>query len=155
MHTRFKIPPSLSDIHNSGSGTWFNAEASNFEDLWGGISKQKSVYDPCPAGYKIPIDSREVWKDFNADQVEATETTFGGTINGAFYACAGQRNDEGKLSQLGIYAKAQSATWSATKKAYIMQLGYNKSFTGSYKASFTNMGQNSLAIAVPVRCVKE
>ena len=39
--------------------------------------------------------------------------------------------------------------------AYIMQLGYNKSFTGSYKASFTNMGQNSLAIAVPVRCVKE
>ena len=142
-------------IHNSGSGTWFNAEASNFEDLWGGISKQKSVYDPCPAGYKIPIDSREVWKDFNADQVEATETTFGGTINGAFYACAGQRNDEGKLSQLGIYAKAQSATWSATKKAYIMQLGYNKSFTGSYKASFTNMGQNSLAIAVPVRCVKE
>ena len=25
-----------------------------------------------------------------------------------------------------------------------MQLGYNKSFTGSYKASFTNMGQNSL-----------
>lgn len=142
-------------INNSGSGTWFNAEASNFEDLWGGISKQKSVYDPCPAGYKIPIDSREVWKDFNADQVEATETTFGGTINGAFYACAGQRNDEGKLSQLGIYAKAQSATWSATKKAYIMQLGYNKSFTGSYKASFTNMGQNSLAIAVPVRCVKE
>ena len=48
-------------VGNSGVSTWFNSDLSNFSDLWGAVSGRKSVYDPCPAGYKVPVDSAEAW----------------------------------------------------------------------------------------------
>ncbi len=96
LHTRFKNPPSLSIIQQiqiAAAELEFNAEASISKICGGEHFKQKvGLRSLVPAGYKIPIDSREVWKDFNADRkLKQRNHSFGGTINGAFYACAEDR----------------------------------------------------------------
>ena len=146
----------VASVGNSGVSTWFNSDLSNFSDLWGAVSGRKSVYDPCPAGYKVPVDSAEAWGGFAKADVTSSAGSFGVTLNEAFYPCSGWRDVSGMLKQVGTYAKAASAT-APTNQANILQMGYYKMMAtaASYSISFTNPGKSFIAGGIPVRCVKE
>lgn len=36
------------------------------EDLWGGVSGEKTIFDPCPRGWKIP-QNHTIWSDWSKD----------------------------------------------------------------------------------------
>ena len=146
----------VASVGNSGVSTWFNSDLSNFSDLWGAVSGRKSVYDPCPAGYKVPVDSAEAWGGFAKADVTSSAGSFGVTLNEAFYPCSGWRDVSGMLKQVGTYAKAASAT-ASENRANILQMGYYKMMAtaASYSISFTNPGKSFIAGGIPVRCVKE
>ena len=143
-------------VGNSGVSTWFNSDLSNFSDLWGAVSGRKSVYDPCPAGYKVPVDSAEAWGGFAKADVTSSAGSFGVTLNEAFYPCSGWRDVSGMLKQVGTYAKAASAT-APTNQANILQIMYYKATAAAttYTTMFSNSGKSFIAGGIPVRCVKE
>lgn len=145
----------IAAIDNSGISTWFNADIANFVDLWGGVSGQKSLYDPCPAGYKVPVNSAEAWSGFTKDNVTSSAGSYGVTLNDAFYPCAGWRDVGGMLKQIGTYAKSASAT-APTNQANILQIMYYKATAtaSTYTTMFSNAGKSYIGGGVPVRCVK-
>lgn len=146
----------VASVGNSGVSTWFNSDLSNFSDLWGAVSGRKSVYDPCPAGYKVPVDSAEAWGGFAKADVTSFAGSFGVTLNEAFYPCSGWRDVSGMLKQVGTYAKAASAT-APTNQANILQIMYYKATAAAttYTTMFSNSGKSFIAGGIPVRCVKE
>ena len=145
----------VTTVGSSGISTWFNSDLSNFQNLWG-ASGRKSLYDPCPAGYKVPVDSAEAWAGFAKADVTSSAGSFGVTLNEAFYPCSGWRDVSGMLKQVGTYAKVASAT-APTHQTNILQMGYYKmtATAASYSISFTNPGKSFIAGGLPVRCVKE
>lgn len=49
----------LHESTNSGNYSWITNSAlkvapADVNDLWGGVTKKKTMYDPCPAGYRVP-----------------------------------------------------------------------------------------------------
>lgn len=64
------------------------------DDYWGGVSGRKTIYDPCPVGYKVPTCDTDgntpyawlVYADMTWD-----DTNHGATQNGQWFPAAGTR----------------------------------------------------------------
>ena len=64
------------------------------DDYWGGVSGKKTIYDPCPVGYKVPTCDKDgntpyawlVYADMTWD-----DTNHGATQNGQWFPAAGTR----------------------------------------------------------------
>ncbi len=64
------------------------------DDAWGGVSQKKSVYDPCPVGYKVPVCDADgntpyAWMVYK-EMVWDTEN-YGATMNGQWFPTIGTR----------------------------------------------------------------
>ncbi len=64
------------------------------DDAWGGVSMKKSVYDPCPVGYKVPVCDADgntpyAWMIYK-DMVWDSEYK-GATQNGQWFPTIGTR----------------------------------------------------------------
>lgn len=91
---------------------WFTTQAGNQNnDLWGGGSNTaflhpdgKSVYDPCPVGYRIPANGAAGW-GVTDDEVSWQKPFYYGRINddyGGYYPAAGGRSyNSASLKYLG------------------------------------------------------
>ena len=143
---------------------WFNSAFTDYQDLWG-FNADKTIYDPCPAGYRVPrtedvyagmtnahwqVESQTV----GSRQIYAYEYTAGGSTVRSYYPAAGYRagtsTDGGKLKWTGaiaLYWSNQLRTSSS--QVWCMELDQNN---GNY---FANRRQNGyVARGCPIRCVK-
>lgn len=149
----------------SASGElWFNSAFTDYQDLWG-FNAEKTIYDPCPAGYRVPrtedvyagmtnahwqVESQTV----GSRQIYAYEYTAGGSTVRSYYPAAGYRAgsnaDGGKLKWTGaiaLYWSNQLRTSSS--QVWCMELDQNNNYF------LANRRQNGfVARGCPIRCVK-
>lgn len=149
-------------INNGGTQSWFTSDYTAFADLWGGVSKQKSAYDPCPAGYKVPENSAETWSGYTKTSFTYPATGLGATdtASGITYPLAGFRdNSTGCIKSLGAYLYMPSATMATSNcKATAMYLIYYKMTStaktpmNTFNAAMTT--SSHIAQGYAVRCEK-
>ena len=105
------------DWHYTGTSTVDNTR-------WTESSSPKSIYDPCPAGWRVPDGGREgVWVKANDKNITVKyhEVGRGMNMNGKFspvtmvwYPAAGFLNVDGVL----VYVSSHGRCWSATPYIY-------------------------------------
>jgi hypothetical protein len=100
---------------------WFVSSESN-PHLWGGEMYGKTIFDPCPVGYKVP--ESYVWDNNQSDWSVATNygKTWDG-VNGAFFPMAGIRDvitgELGYTGSLSMYWTSGDNEVSSAKMLYL------------------------------------
>ena len=56
MQTRYLLFSAFSLTYKYRTKDW--TDVSN-DDYWGGVSGKKTIYDPCPVGYKVPTCDKD------------------------------------------------------------------------------------------------
>ena len=130
------------------------------DDLWGGRSGKKTIYDPCPYGYKVPTD--EI-REFLASGT--TRSTYGLTKKELFFPSAGWKGDDVNsatrshawmaVGKAGDYQDATvGADFNRGRRFFVTQQFYVPSTKITYDAGDANSTYTSRTIAAPVRCVR-
>ena len=130
------------------------------DDLWGGLSGKKTIYDPCPYGYKVPTD--EI-REFLASGT--TRSTYGLTKNELFFPSAGWKGDDVNsatrshawmaVGKAGDYQDATvDAAFNRGRRFFVTQQFYVPSTKKTYNAGTAENTYTSRTIAAPVRCVR-
>ena len=71
--TRFCFTTSNNGNYSWITNSWSEIGMDAVKDLWGGVTKKKTIYDPCPAGYRVPQSAAwYFWSDTNVTK----ETVF-------------------------------------------------------------------------------
>lgn len=120
------------------------------DDLWGGVSRKKTIYDPCPVGWKVSIldnaggyplsGIKWYWNDNDSGQLYGNDYRF-------FYPGAGWwTGSNGSYGNGGNGLNWTGVAVTNSHNAYGFR--FHK-----YMADVAN--QNSRATGCPVRCVKE
>ena len=132
------------------------------DDLWGGVSEKKTIYDPCPYGYKVPTDEIN---NFLAS-VSSVSGTYGLTYRGLFFPSAGWKGDDVNsatrshawmgVGKGGDYqnASVESTTNNRGRYFFVTSEFYAPSTKKTYNQGTHNTTGTSRTIAAPVRCVK-
>lgn len=131
------------------------------DDYWGGVSMKKTIYDPCPVGYKVPVSDADGNTPY--DWMKFTEMTWDAENHGALdkdqwfpctgtrvYASGGLDNPEAN-PYAGVWfgtAAVKSAT-STSPVVYGQYMAIMKS-----KRTF-KVNRDSRSQGMCVRCVKE
>ena len=137
--------------NNMVDGDWYYTGSGTDNTRWTTSDKAKSIYDPCPAGWRVPDGGENgVW-----DKAGFDDTTYDNTNNGisfsisspskTWYPAPGFRDVDGSLSNVAYYG----FYWSAPPYDY-----YDNSLR------IENDGTVALltcycAYGFSVRCVKE
>lgn len=140
----------------AGTNTWAcNMTAEEFAALWNSSTdkSKKTIYDPCPAGYCVPVNNSYAWQNWTAAFVsfESAADLSGvvysnGTGNSSYYPAAGFRKS-GQASNVGYTCAYWAANMrSGTITPYAMWC-YNRTSLGS-SAQPTHYG-------FPIRCMKQ
>lgn len=128
---------------NENLGNWNNTDMST---LWndGG---NKTIYDPCPAGYRVPVkgDGEKMWTSGTEGWTAGTGTLLFGEIAFPYSGYFENSGDGTGLYHLGDRAMIWSATWASADKAKVCYLRDNKMYTSEY---YKYVGAN-------IRCVKQ
>ena len=108
--------------------TDFYGDAYPSEDSWGAWSETKTIYDPCPVGWKVP--GKDFWTNAGLEETNENEywdSTNKGTllptsISGAqsWYPAAGYNNDDGSKRGSGVYSNYHSSTFYDSNYAYYL-----------------------------------
>ena len=132
-------------------------------DLWGGVSGNKSIYDPCPEGYKVPsFAATDAFKAANATQEktyngEAANKNFIGwkftnESGSTFFPAAGDFNNQVKFE---AYYNGENTFPTAYSWAADMQVAnYRATCFKGTPTSAAPAGQ-PMGYALPIRCIKE
>lgn len=143
-------------VGSSGVGAWFNDDNVRYAELWGFdfVEKDniKTMFDPCPPGYKVP----GWYKESMADAGTATMTRVGEqqsrTYNGGYWPAQGYRTREGKLSNIGKYGYY----WSACAFNYSNNAQNYKGYMLYWYSRMVSASTvQDEAIGGNVRCVRE
>ncbi|MDR0658420.1 MAG: fimbrillin family protein [Mediterranea sp.] len=147
-------------IANVNDNDWLASARDN--TLWGGDdeAKPKTIYDPCPAGWRVPLsgtDTNSPWSGYAAQTYEETipinERGYvfpvddnDGTYTQSYWPAAGHRNRiTSTLSGQGSNGYYWSATFSGTNAYYLAFSNKNINSSGTYYHTY----------GFSVRCVKE
>jgi len=76
------------------SGSWM--VDSKVNDInWNSTNNKKTLFDPCPEGYRVPpvgsLGEKEDWDDFSWDEVSRGRDTY--AVYGGWYPAAGRRSN--------------------------------------------------------------
>ncbi len=169
-----RITSSKNISHNNGD-YWFKDAATKNIALWGCSTAYsgstdaikgkniKTVYDPCPAGYKVPS-----YAELSSCCTGAVTASNGWTVNGNYFPYGGfiRLEESTAPATSGYMQDARGYLWSAISRyssneqgAYALK--YNsKDF--NKETSNDNLGINRgnhifsfMCDALPVRCIKE
>ena len=149
-------PTTFVTVSSSSEDDWHYTSRDN--TLWTTSDKTKSIYDPCPAGWRVPDGgSNGVWSkalDSSYGDVLYDGTNKGMNFSGKFgsastiwYPAAGsRRNSDGGLFSIGIHGGCWSASPSGNTAYYLhfFELGDVGASFSYYRAE----GQS-------VRCIQE
>ena len=138
---------------SSSSNDWHYAFRDNA--LWTTLDEAKSVYDPCPAGWRVPnggYNGNGVWSRAGFDD----STTYDNTNEGmlfrisSWYPASGYRyHGDGALRGVGDCGSYWSSSSSRDNANYAYDLYFT--YEGYVNPSFSN----SRASAQSVRCLKD
>jgi hypothetical protein len=157
-----------SNSNKTGNYEWLfiHKDAAKWEekaDLWGGVSGNKSVYDPCPEGYKVPsFAALDAFKTANTTQEKQFngETAnknfigwkFSNEGGSTFLPAAGDFNNAVKYE---AYYNGENTFPTAYIWAADMQVAnYRATCFKGTPTSAAPAGQ-PMGYALNVRCVKE
>ena len=137
------------------------------DDLWGNVSKKKTIYDPCPYGYKVPDGELKTLfsKDFSYESYGASyskNNTF------VFFPYAGWKGDDvRRVSRTHAWMKVgsagdyQDATYDPSSfhrgRSLLARERFTVTIYGSVQNSYNqglNYGYTNRTAATTVRCVK-
>lgn len=117
----------VAQVNNGGTNSWFNSDYTAFKDIWGGESGEKSAYDPCPAGYRVPVSADRTWSGYSKTSFTYTELGATDNASGITYPLTGfRKNDTGCISSLGAYLFVPSAKMTDKGKGTAMYTTYYK-----------------------------
>ena len=153
-----------------GFDTWINGNDASYKSLWGDAERQKTLYDPCPAGWRV--SSKDEAEKFLSVVVKATMS-----VNKAGYEYLGhyipltssRDSKNGRVDYVGLPSQGQieSNFWTSTYSDYYTSYVYMATLKtepkyvdafGNGNTTFKEFllnkeGRN--ARSCPVRCVKE
>ena len=148
--------PTTLIYHNINNGDWYYTGSSETDDTrW---SAEKGLYDPCPAGWRVPDGGENgVWARANGGASsfvgEFDNTNKGIDFSGIFgsssviwYPAAGFRYNDLSLSNIGSFG----SMWTVTCDG---EMAYGSSFNSG--GSVSAIGQSYRSYAYTVRCFKE
>ena len=173
-----------SDTGNASSD-WFTSDesgASSDSDLWGGTSGSKSVFDPCPEGWKVPAMSSAtqspwvkyegIWEEnatlgANGFRLDAIPGSSGlgfypygfprfprAVIDCVGVGCQGEYYTGGSFATTSVINTERGAYWTATSAANNVSASASGILgAGSPTPYFTNLAFAKSGGAY-VRCVK-
>ena len=157
-----------SNTNKTGNYEWLfiHKDSAKWEekaDLWGGVSGSKSVYDPCPEGYKVPsFAAMDAFKAANTTQEkqyngEAANKNFIGwgftnESGSTFLPAAGDFNNSAKYEAFynGENTFPTAYLWAADMQVANFRATCFKGTPGSAAPAGQPMGY-----ALNIRCVKE
>ena len=121
---------------------WYCIDASHRNDaLW---SSTKSLYDPCPAGWRVPDGGPGVWNGFTDNLLINSGMTF--NVPATWYPAAGQFKVDSSLEYVGNYGFIWSCSvYGENAYAFYFDFLGNVNLGNSYERA------NGLS----VRCQKE
>ena len=146
-------------VSSSGTSQYDWHYSTRNDELW---ASDKTIYDPCPAGWRVPDGGRNsVWAIAFASPENISNhpfndsskgVNFSGELGGAatiWYPVVGYRNamDNGSLSQVGRYTSYVSVTPSGSQ-VYPFDINFNGLIAPSFDAVHRGHGYS-------VRCFKE
>ena len=147
---------SINDLIQNPSTFYTKGNSTNYvpiastgnrsKDWWN--SEIKTMYDPCPYGYKVPqSETYETKSDWSKLKWSGAVITAGQTYKLSFFPASGSRNgSSGNLDRVGI----NGYCWMSTPAGEAAD-GYNLTFYSNY----TNPNLNNIrAYGFPIRCVK-
>lgn len=131
------------------------------DDYWGGVSMKKTIYDPCPVGYKVPVSDADgntpyAWMKF-------TEMTWDPTNHGAidkdqWFPCTGTRvYASGGLDypEANPYAGVWFGTASVKPATSTSQVVYGQYMAIMKSKRTFKVNKDARSQGLSVRCVKE
>lgn len=152
-----------------GWRTWINGDDASYKSFWGDADHQKTLFDPCPAGWRV--SSKDEAEKFLAVAVNATMAAnkVGYEYQGYYFPLTSTRSsDNARVGYVtSVNDNVKSVFWTSTpgndtyKYMFSAELktpkNYSEEFQKGNKAPVGySLNQNSnIADACPVRCVKE
>lgn len=161
----------ITNNSNSFGGwrTWINGDDASYESFWGDTGHQKTLFDPCPAGWRV--SSKDEAEKFLAIAVNAimADNKVGYEYQGYYFPLTSTRSsDNARVGYVtSVNDNVKSVFWTSTpgndtyKYMYSAELktpkNYSEEFQKGNKAPVGySLNQNcNIADACPVRCVKE
>lgn len=160
-------------INNSNSfggwRTWINGDDASYKSFWGDADHQKTLFDPCPAGWRV--SSKDEAEKFLVVAVNATmaDNKVGYEYQGYYFPLTSTRSsDNARVGYVtSVNDNVKSVFWTSTpgndtyKYMFSAELktpkNYSEEFQKGNKAPVGySLNQNcNIADACPVRCVKE
>lgn len=161
-------------INNGGSfggyNTWINGDDASYKSIWGDAEHQKTLYDPCPAGWRV--SSKDEAEKFLAVAVNATMTDnkVGYEYQGHYIPLTSSRGfDKGLVGHVCYPAQVniESNFWTSTpwggypSYVYMATLKTEPKYWEAFDNGKTAFKEKQLkadarnASSCPVRCVKE
>lgn len=152
-----------------GWRTWINGDDASYKSFWGDADHQKTLFDPCPAGWRV--SSKDEAEKFLVVAVNATmaDNKVGYEYQGYYFPLTSTRSsDNARVGYVtSVNDNVKSVFWTSTpgndthKYMFSAELktpkNYSEEFQKGNKAPVGySLNQNSnIADACPVRCVKE
>lgn len=167
------------------SDYYFNWLSEDISFLWGNAGKKKTIYDPCPFGYRVPVDEIDDILTGYSSISSSLVGNYGGLLVShagydadgnsatiqAFFPSAGYKSsDRGLFDQeagwryvglKGDYQGSEIATDDTYKGHRIRSYTSNtatawtETSVGSYAAAYVNHDYTNRKTAASVRCIKE
>ena len=153
-----------------GVDTWINGDDASYKSLWGDAERQKTLYDPCPAGWRV--SSKDEAEKFLSVAVKATMSAnkAGYEYLGHYIPLTSSRDSKnGRVDYVGLPSQGQieSNFWTSTYSDYYKSYVYMATLKtepkyvdafGNGNTTFKEILLNKEARnakSCPVRCVKE
>ena len=142
---------------------WFFTSSLEYHnDRWPDSGSPKSIYDPCPAGWRVPDGGENgIWAKAHGSSTNYNSTydsakrgfNFSGDFGESspiWYPLQGQRGyDDGNLKYVGLYGRYWSCSSpTGSPKAYVLYTWYSG-------GTVNPMATIDRAHGFPVRCCKE
>ncbi len=120
---------------------------------WGGeYGDSKSVYDPCPAGWRVSSGKKasttyvSPWSTWTTNtSTDGVNTAYAVWASTGYYPLSGYRNNNGTLCSVGYCCYSWSAPVSYLSNAYLMSL---------YRVDMYPVSKGYRYLCFSVRCVK-
>lgn len=152
-----------------GWRTWINGDDASYKSFWGDADHQKTLFDPCPAGWRV--SSKDEAEKFLVVAVNATmaDNKVGYEYQGYYFPLTSTRSsDNARVGYVtSVNDNVKSVFWTSTpgndtyKYMFSAELktpkNYSEEFQKGNKApvGYSLNQDSNIADACPVRCVKE